>query len=78
MTTESKIEILRAHLSREGLTIVQAAGCLPVDGMAEFDALRSIVDVLEDADAVAEWEDASTKKTRELPMEVLVALSRAA
>lgn len=78
MTTESKIDILRAHLSKEGLAIVQANGCLPVDGMSESVVLRGIVDLLDDIDAVEEWEDASTQKTRPLPMEVLVALSRAA
>lgn len=78
MTTESKIDILRAHLFKEGLALVQANGCLPVDGMTEADVLRGIVDLMDDVDAIQEWEDVSTQKTRPLPMEVLVALSRAA
>lgn len=49
MTTESLVEILRAHLTREGLTLCRMADTKrPLDGMQEIAALREIVSLVED------------------------------
>lgn len=72
MTTESRIEILRAHLARRGIHLSDASGTLML-GKSETTALREIAELLEDVD-VSEFDDAPTKP---IPKSLLMNLQAA-
>lgn len=74
MSNEAMIEVLKAHLAKEGLVICKAG--VPVDGFSEAEALAGVVDVLDDAQNVMEWKDDET--TLPVPANILVALARTA
>lgn len=78
MTPEALIEVLRAHLSKSCLVICKVSAgfpLMPIDGLEESQALRDVVDVLDDASNVAEWD--GSEDTTPVHSEVLAALARA-
>jgi hypothetical protein len=77
VTTASIVEVLKAHLAKEGLVLCKLNDTqFPLDGFKENDALTHIVEVVDDAQAVAEWVDSDTP-TAPVEAKVLAALTKA-
>lgn len=76
--TNATIEVLRAHLLKEGLAICKSSDTsFPLDGFKETEVLREIVSIIEDTVVVDvdSWDD---QKTQPIPAAVMQALAERA
>ncbi len=79
MSPESTIDVLRAHLAREGLTLCRNADTtFPLDGVREVEALREIAVLVHDTGRVSPRDEWSEGPTKEIPVATLDALRRRA
>jgi hypothetical protein len=77
VTAESLVTLVRAHLAKEGLVICKANDTqFPLDGLKEHQALRGLVELVEDARDLAEWDEADV--TTPIGEDLLAALVRTA
>lgn len=79
MSYEAAIAILKAHLAKEGLVLCKANDTqFALDGLKECEALRQIVELVEDTGAVNEWgSDISLANTTPVHQDLLAALAKA-
>lgn len=77
MSVESMIEIVKAHLKKEGLVLCRTNDTqFALDGEKENQAVRDLVELqLDTVELEAEWDDAH--QTTPVPPEVVAALAKA-
>ncbi len=76
MTKPALIDVIKAHLNKEGLVLCRPNDTtFPLDGFKETQALASIVELVEDTQAILEWDEDNTTP---MPKELLAQLRASA